>query len=412
MFRLKMLVLPTLVILVAVLLAGSIPAGATSLAGVTRPGGLLSGLLTPDMRMLHQTTHLHNLPVQVAPAKGCSSWNVIPSPNPPSSFNQLLAISASSPSNAWAVGASTSFNTGNTATLIEHWNGHKWLIVPSPSPAPTNYLMGVMAFSKTAIAIGYTVTNNIYQTLIEQWDGTKWSAVPSPNPSSNDFFIGGAASSPSDAWAVGSGNGIGTLTAHWNGTSWKVVSSPNPGGSNSFLQGVTSSSPTNAWAVGDYIDGKGRTLTLIEQWNGTHWNVVPSPDPSPNNINILHAVAGNTTSAFAAGTTINGNNSSTLIQQWNGKKWSIDPSPNPSNSTFLEGVAFTSSTNAVVVGYSINLGLIEQWDGTRWNVVTSGLPGTPSTLNAVTLFPKTNHYWAVGYYSPPNGYPSTVIERC
>jgi hypothetical protein len=38
------------------------------------------------------------------------------------------------------------------------------------------------------------------------------------------------------------------------------------------LAGVSSSSASNAWAVGNLIPGKGRVdTTLMEYWNGTTW---------------------------------------------------------------------------------------------------------------------------------------------
>src|ERR1700758_502951 len=42
----------------------------------------------------------------------------------------------------------------------------------------------------------------------------------------NGFFNGVAATSASNAWAVGGNNGS-TLIAHWDGTAWKQVPSPN-----------------------------------------------------------------------------------------------------------------------------------------------------------------------------------------
>ena len=82
-----------------------------------------------------------------------------------------------------------------------------------------------------------------------------------------------------DAWAVGyyfNGMSNQTLVEHWNGKAWKVQPSLNPGGSTpptlrhqlNQLYGVAATSPTNAWAVGDYYNGTSNQ-TLIEHWNGT-----------------------------------------------------------------------------------------------------------------------------------------------
>jgi hypothetical protein len=60
--------------------------------------------------------------------------------------------------------------------------------------------------------------------------------------------------SPTNIWAVGAfsdGSGFQTLILHWNGSKWVHVPSPSPGSSND-LNGVAASSATNAWAVGTF----------------------------------------------------------------------------------------------------------------------------------------------------------------
>ena len=46
----------------------------------------------------------------------------------------------------------------------------------------------------------------------------------------------------------------------------------------------------DVWAVGDITVSGGATQTLVEQWNGTKWRVVKSPNPGPS-LNILNGVA-------------------------------------------------------------------------------------------------------------------------
>jgi hypothetical protein len=54
-------------------------------------------------------------------------------------------VSASSASNAWAVGT---YNTDTSQkTIIVRWNGHTWKQVPNPSPGPEPSLSGVAAAS-------------------------------------------------------------------------------------------------------------------------------------------------------------------------------------------------------------------------------------------------------------------------
>ncbi len=41
-----------------------------------------------------------------------------------------------------------------------------------------------------------------------------------------------------------------SLILHWNGTKWAQIASPNPSSSRDFLNAVAASSATDAWAVG------------------------------------------------------------------------------------------------------------------------------------------------------------------
>src|SRR3954465_15754351 len=56
-------------------------------------------------------------------------WQVVPSPNPPSYSSQLNSISADGPNGLWAVGSS--IVATSSFTLIEHWDGTSWSIIPS-----------------------------------------------------------------------------------------------------------------------------------------------------------------------------------------------------------------------------------------------------------------------------------------
>src|SRR6266567_5066922 len=80
--------------------------------------------------------------VRTAPAGTVASFST------PGSFNGVAVLSARS---AWAVGSAGS------KTLIVRWKGTAWKRVPSPNPAPENFLSGVAATSAgSAWAVGYS----------------------------------------------------------------------------------------------------------------------------------------------------------------------------------------------------------------------------------------------------------------
>ena len=220
-----------------------------------------------------------------------SAWSIVPAPNGSTNPNgeaasQLVSVAAVSSNNVWAVGwTSTFFNfTSFQGTLIEHWDGSQWTVIPSPNVdgSSQNTLTGIAVINVNDIwAVGYAD----YQTLTEHWDGFQWSIVPSPNVGYGPQLSGVTALASNDVWAVGSSNNhTTTLVLHWDGSSWSVVSSPNSGeyGHESSLANISAVSPTDIWAVGTdaftiYTGEDSNTIyyTLFEHWDGSAWSIVP-----------------------------------------------------------------------------------------------------------------------------------------
>ena len=170
------------------------------------------------------------------------------------------------------------------------------------------------------------------------------------------YPYGVAATSGSDAWAVGStgdAQHLDSLIEHWDGAAWKIVRSP---ARNAGLYAVAATSARDAWAVGATVNVNGHDNTVIEHWDGTAWRLVPSPSPggitgSPQ----LYAIAAISASdAWAVGGYQRSvaDYGSTLIEHWNGRVWRQVPSPSPVRGFSLYGVAASSAGNAWAAGYS------------------------------------------------------------
>ena len=150
-----------------------------------------------------------------------TQWNIVRSPNVGSNNNFLNSVTTVSVNDVWAVGTSTN-NSHINKTLIEHWDGTQWSVVRSPNGGSSNNFLGeVSAASANDIwTVGaYNNTNNVSLTLIEHWNGSKWSIVPSPNfDLGNNYLTGLTVVSTNDVWAVGgyanSGNINRTLIEH------------------------------------------------------------------------------------------------------------------------------------------------------------------------------------------------------
>ena len=203
--------------------------------------------------------------------------------------------------------------------------------------------------------------------------------VPRLAPTFEGGLGGVAATSASDAWAVGAysfgSNSSGVLILHWNGKAWRRVTAPSP--LDSELLGVTVTSATNAWAVGDYTNNTINEYTLIEHWNGRAWTRVPGPSPRQGAV-LLGVAAKSASLAFAVGTTtpltlppynLVG---TTFLERWDGHAWREVTKPAPIDG-LLTAVAFGSAKSAWTVGTNDSLGynpngwtLIERWNGTAW----------------------------------------------
>jgi hypothetical protein len=138
-------------------------------------------------------------------------WSVVPSPNPGMN-NGLQFVAGVSANDIWISGNTQTGQFGSPSkTLFEHWNGTRWSIVPSPNPGLTQNLpAGMAAISKDDVwgtGTYDTSAGTIFHTLIMHWNGSQWSVVPTPNiESHDDYFQGIAVDSANDLWAVGADN--------------------------------------------------------------------------------------------------------------------------------------------------------------------------------------------------------------
>lgn len=356
-----------------------------------------------------------------------STWVTVASPNTATTdANQLAAVSADARSDVWAVGWSN--NGTYDQTLAEHYDGTSWSIVPTADTSTTldNRLLGVTALSPTNVwAVGYASNGTVDQTLIEHYDGTSWSIVTSPDTSTTELneLTGIGSDSTGDLWAVGlatvgtSGSYAQTLIEQYDPTtsSWSVVTSPNTSTTlDNRLLGVTVVSATDAWAVGSASNGT-VDQTLTEQWNGTAWAIVASPDTVTTSPNGLSAVSADSASdAWAVGYAYSGLTPEPLAEQWNGTSWAVVAAQDPSTSaTSLTGVDALSPTDVWAVG-SQNTGtveqtLIENYNGTSWSVATS--PDTSVAANnayAGVAAVSAATLWAVGSANA-GAVPQTLI---
>jgi hypothetical protein len=245
-----------------------------------------------------------------------------------------------------------------------------------------------------------------------------WSIVPSANVNGMPNGLSGvAAISARDVWAVGTAGdqrGFGeTLIEQWNGTQWRIVSSPNPSQVYNSLSAVAALSAKDVWAVGFQAMMDGTTQTLIEHWNGVSWQVTPGANPGAVNNELLSVSAISPRDVWAAGfQTTSSYTDATLVEHWNGTSWQVSPSVNPGTSAdHLEGVAAITPRDVWAVGTGVTDSgqtLVEHWNGTQWQVVPSPSPNSGGELRTVAaVSPKD--VWAAGDDVTDSGH--ALLER-
>ncbi len=115
-----------------------------------------------------------------------------------SSYGELDSISAVSPTDIWAVG----YARNGPVPLIEHYDGTKWISVPSGLPTGVELLAVTAVNANSAWATGLSFTGSSGQVIIH-WDGKKWSRVVAPN---TKYSVAFGLASLHTGYAVGVGS--------------------------------------------------------------------------------------------------------------------------------------------------------------------------------------------------------------
>jgi len=211
-------------------------------------------------------------------------WSRVASPGRPDG-SWLTGVDAISAADVWAVGYQAT-GPSTQAPLVEHWNGRAWQVFPGRYPRTSfSALSAVAGASPSSVwAVGtYCVAKcaqarPVSRTLVMHWNGRRWSVIPSPSPDRHgaNELNAVAIAAGGGVWAAGEscaapcaqlGHASHTLILRWNGRAWTRSVTRDAGRHQSLLYGIAAASPASAWAVG-YADGK----VLGLRWNGRQWS--------------------------------------------------------------------------------------------------------------------------------------------
>ncbi len=333
-----------------------------------------------------------------------------------------------------------------------------WYVATTPGTGADDVLLGSTCANATQCwAVGVSIidissNNSSYAPIVETWNGTTWTlgaTPPVPGGYGGGFFDISCVNG-TDCWAVGTaltGNGgggpAGTLIENWNGAAWSIVPSPDltgPGVVGAILQSVSCVSASDCFAVGYATDDNGNNLTdLIEQWNGTSWNIVPgaATGQTYDQLSTVQCLAADDCWAVGnAGPAQQRPNflpiypgavgDQGLIEHWDGASWTITPSatyPTPSGG-YLSGLACVDATDCWASGSTTGSSgaasgiIMQHWDGSTWTDVSASVPdsSTPAILAGISCLSSVQ-CWAVGSSGGFGGgggsgfQPQSVVEN-
>jgi len=348
-----------------------------------------------------------------------TGWTVVPSYSFGSLDNVLAGVSAAALNDAWAVGAYYPGSSNVLATLAHHFDGTRWTAFPLPNVGVEENVLDAVSMPTTgkAWAAGYFVSGKfVQQTLIEHFDGNVWSVVPSPSPGAiQNILFGVAAITDSDVWAVGGeqdANGLWhTLTEHWDGSTWSVVNAVDAGSTGNQFYAVKALATDDVYAVGQQAGAAFPNQALVEHWNGKAWSVVSSPADTSASALPLGVTATSSTLTFVGDQETDAAPYTTYVAAGSPSAESIQTTPNAGtgeNDLFAATTAADGSTWAVGWDIDTNTGnhdpLILQGKNGVWSLVSSPIIGKGSDTGfaAITAIPGGG-MWAVGVTAPAKG---------
>lgn len=300
-----------------------------------------------------------------------TTWAVQSTPTPLSGglLGGTLAAGVSCTSSHACVAAGYSYSKTRFALLAEGWNGTRWATQPRNKQPAVVIPFGISCtWAKDCMTVGMRGSG---ATLAEHWNGKKWSVLATRHLG---LLSGVTCPGSGNCAAVGEAGSGKALAEHWNGKTWSVQTTANP---NAFspLIGVSCHPAGTCLAVGTTTPNASTQAPLAEQWTGSRWANVHAIDPAPGDLAELDSVSCvSATDCWAVGNSGPTSNSSvsTLAEQWNGSTWAIVSTPNPATFSTLDSVSCTSASHCVAVGGDATTAtgsvrpLVEVWNGSTW----------------------------------------------
>jgi len=233
------------------------------------------------------------------------------------------------------------------------------------------------AVGQTGSAPGGNTLSEARDPLLRHEAFGRWhTVVPSGLAAAGAALESIACPGAADCWAVG-GNAAGgeAVIEHWTGGAWQPEPSPALPGSQ--LDAVSCASANACWATGGRQSRSGVTEDLLEQWNGSRWNVAATLADGMRPEELSCPVAG-----FCLALGVRGGNPAAA--SYSGGRWTaVTPPAAPAGQAAgsvpsLFGCASPGMCLAVFPGADL---VTDAWNGRAWTPVTSAMLAYPVGLS-------------------------------
>jgi len=203
------------------------------------------------------------------------------------------------------------------------------------------------------------------------------------------------------AFVAGGCAGLAVLfatAAAASASGWSRQLAAKPASKDTVLTAVSCTSRKACVAVGYFKNKSGRSLALVERWNGVRWSIQSNPAGSrPSVLSGVSCTSAAACTAVGAAPPFDaaGGVGAPLVERWDGSSWSIEPTKvfafGPGFGGGLSGVSCTSRTFCAAVG---NWGLpqsalLGHWTGRAWSWFTNGPGASGGVSSAVSCVSAT-----------------------
>jgi hypothetical protein len=275
-------------------------------------------------------------------------------------FGEVTAIAAGSSKAVWLAGARPDHGP-NVLPTIWRWSGKKFVVAKLPKLRSGEVaITSISASSATnAWAVGQMFQPGSSKQVALHWNGKTWAAVAMPEDATAV-----ATSGPLNAWAIGDD---GTSLLHWNGKAWSEAAfTP----LDVVVNAIATTSPHLAYAVGGRLSPTGSPLTVIRRFDGKTWSTAPLGTGARGADLLSVSIHGTSAWAVGAHTTANSSLVPVIVHTTGGTWRSQRPAGGNLSDYTLNAVSVASANRAYAVGNvdtdTANLTFFDAFTGHSW----------------------------------------------